>query len=90
MIWLIALLMAITFLASIFRHWRPWLQDHGWVFPKGESGSAGAALLHIQTLVNPSVQHVIEWQETEDARRLEAESGAPGVPDDDEELDDDA
>lgn len=35
-------------------------------------------MLHIQALLEPSKQHVIEWQDTEESRRDEADSGAPG------------
>jgi hypothetical protein len=84
MVWLIVVVVAVAVLVAAFRMSRPWLEEHGWIFPKGESGNVGTAMLHIQALLEPNKQHVIEWQDFEEVRGDEADSGDPG----DDDIDD--
>ena len=68
---------AVPLLLLGLRLLRPWLETKGLMFPRGQSGSAGDALLHVHVMLDPSKEHVIEWKDEQRLRRDDDGTEAP-------------
>jgi hypothetical protein len=59
-----------------------WMESRGWIYwrhKSGSSGSLGSAFLEVQSLFEPSKQHMAEVRRTEHTE--EDDSGDPPSPD---------
>lgn len=67
---------------------RPWLIENGWIFgpdrdAKGMGTATANALGQIEALFQPSVEHVLEWRQHEEAWILASQPVAADDPDPD-------
>lgn len=70
----VALGLLVVLLAGLLLA-RPWLIRRGWLYPPGERGSVSTALLEVESLFQPEVEHTLE-----ERRRAGQEAEQSGEP----------
>ncbi len=69
-------LLLVFFLKRIFA----WMDRRGWITYTGDTptyGSLGSAFLHMQAMMQPGVEHVLEAKQEEEEKKEQDDSGGP-------------